>query len=238
MLSIAVCDDEALECGNIAVQIKKAVKELGTSCVIRQFFGGKKLLQTTERFDIVFLDIMMADFDGMKTAAVLRKNCPDILMVFITSTRKYVFEAYDVEAFQYLLKPVEEEKLKHVLQRAIKKIEAAEREFIVISKDRQQEKLFLDDIFYFEIVSRVIYAHGKGGISVFYEQIGVLEKSLQGKGFFRCHKSYLINLKYVSSYNKQEVTLDNGEKIVISKRRYEDFCKEILGFMRENGGIV
>lgn len=218
MLSIAVCDDEALECSNIAAQIKKAVKELGISCVIRQFFGGEKLLQTPERFDIVFLDIMMADFDGMKTAAVLRKNCPGILMVFITSTRKYVFEAYDVEAFQYLLKPVGEDKLKHVLQRAIKKIEAAEREFIVISKGRQQEKLFLDDIFYFEIVSRVIYAHGKG--------------------FFRCHKSYLINLKYVSSYNKQEVALDNGEKIVISKRRYEDFCKEILGFMRENGGIV
>ena len=65
-----------------------------------------------------------------------------------------------------------------------------------------------------------------------------LEDKLQGYGFFRCHKSYLINLKYVDGYNRQEVILENGEKIVIAKRRYDRFVREMLEVMRKNGGIV
>lgn len=238
MLSIAVCDDEVLECCNIVAKIKAAMEELGIPYIIRQFSGGEELLKASERFDIIFLDIMMKDLDGMTTAGLLRGKQMDSLLIFITSTRKYVFDAYDVEAFQYLVKPVEDKKLKSVLQRAVKKTETATQGFIVISKDRQKEKLFLDDIFYFEIMGRLVYAHGKAGVSAFYERIGILEKSLLGKGFFRCHKSYLINLRYVNVYNKQEAVLDNGERIVIAKRRYEEFCKEILGFMRKNGGIT
>ena len=61
---------------------------------------------------------------------------------------------------------------------------------------------------------------------------------LGGKGFFRCHKSYLINLKYVDGYNRQEAVLENGEKIVIAKRRYDRFVQEMLAVMRKNGGII
>ena len=68
--------------------------------------------------------------------------------------------------------------------------------------------------------------------------MGKLENKLQDKGFFRCHKSYLVNLKYVDRYNRQEVILENGEKIVIAKRRYEQFVREVLKTMRKNGGIL
>ena len=84
----------------------------------------------------------------------------------------------------------------------------------------------------------MIDVHGTGGVFSYYEQIGVLEKDLQEKGFFRCHKSYLVNLKHVDVYHRQEIVLDNGERIGIAKRRYEEFCQEILKFMRENGGIL
>lgn len=84
----------------------------------------------------------------------------------------------------------------------------------------------------------MIDVHGPEGIFTYYGQIGVLEKNLAGKGFFRCHKGYLVNLKYVAHYNRQEMTLDNGERIGIAKRRYEAFCGEILAYMRENGGIL
>ncbi len=148
-----------------------------------------------------------------------------------------MFDAYDVEAFQYLLKPIEDKKLKSVLQKAVLKTQERSQAFIIVSRDRQMKKLFLDDIFYFEIRGRVIDAHGTSGIFSYYEQIGLLERELQGKGFFRCHKSYLVNLKYVDVYNRQELVLDNGERIAIARRRYEEFCREILKYMREKGGI-
>ncbi len=237
MLSIAVCDDEIIECCNMEKRIKKMIEEMKIPCIIRQFRSGRELLQALESFDIVFLDIMMPEMDGMKTAQLFRKKASDKILIFVSSSREYVFEAYDVEAFQYLLKPVEDRKLKSVLQKAVLKTERRSQEFIIVSSQRQKKKLFLDDIYYFEIKGRIVDAHGPEGIFTYYEQMGELENKLQDKGFFRCHKSYLVNLKYVDGYNRQEAILENGERIVIAKRRYEDFCQEVLKAMRENGGI-
>lgn len=232
MVSIAVCDDEILECCGIAGQIKKILEELKTPCMIRQFNSGRELLQAEEDFDMIFLDIIMRELDGMRTAQLFREKAFDGILVFVSSSRDYVFDAYDVEAFQYLVKPVEEGKLRRVLEKAVRRTEEHAREFILVSKERQKRKLFLDDIYYFEIRGRVIEAHGTEGIFTYYEQIGVLEKNLQGKGFFRCHKSYLINLRHVDGYNRQEAILDDGERVVIAKRRYEEFCREILAYMK------
>ena len=238
MLSIAVCDDEVIECCSMANRIKKVMEEMRVPCIIRQFQSGGELLRALESFDIVFLDIIMQAPDGMKTAQIFREKASDKILIFVSSSREYVFEAYDVEAFQYLLKPVDDRKLKSILQKAVLKTEGRSQEFIIVSRERQKKKLFLDDIYYFEITGRVVTVHGTEGIFNYYEQIGELENKLHDKGFFRCHKSYLINLKYVDGYNRQEVILENGEKIMIAKRRYDKFVQEMLRAMRENGGIL
>ena len=238
MLSIAVCDDEVIECCNMARKMKDILEEMKIPCIIRQFQSGRELLQAIESFDIIFLDIMMQDLDGMKTAQMFRERDFDKILIFVSSSREYVFEAYDVEAFQYLLKPVDGRKLKRVLQKAVLKTESRSQEYIIVSRERQKKKLYLDDIYYFEIKGRIVDVHGQEGIFTYYEQIGELESKLRDKGFFRCHKSYLINLKYVDGYNRQEAILENGETIVIAKRRYEEFCREVLKIMRGNGGIL
>ncbi len=238
MLSIAVCDDEVIECCNMARKIKDILEEMKMPCIIRQFRSGGELLQALESFDIVFLDIIMQDLNGMKTAQIFREKASDKILIFVSSSREYVFEAYDVEAFHYLLKPVDDRKLKSVLQKAVLKTESRSQEFIIVSRERQKMKLFLDDIYYFEIKGRIVDVHGPEGIFTYYEQIGELENKLRDKGFFRCHKSYLINLRYVDGYNRQEAILESGKKIVIAKRRYEEFCKEVLKVMRKNGGIL
>ena len=238
MLSVAVCDDEVIECCNMARKIKDILEEMKIPCIIRQFRSGSELLQALESFDIVFLDIIMQDLDGMKTAQIFRERTSDKILIFLSSSKKYVFEAYEVEAFQYLLKPVDDRKLKRVLQKAVLKTEKRSQEFIIVSRERQKKKLFLDDIYYFEIKGRMVDVHGAEGIFSYYEQIRELENKLQDKGFFRCHKSYLINLKYVAGYNRQEAFLENGENIVIAKRRYDQFVREVFKVMRENGGIL
>lgn len=238
MVSIAVCDDEMLDCCNMAKDIKDILEEIGIPYIVRQFQSGRDLLNAIENFDIIFLDIMMCGINGMKTAQLLRDKAFDKILIFISASRNYVFEAYDVEAFQYLVKPVEHCKLKRVLQKAVKKLENYSQEFMIINQDRTRKKLLLREIYYFEIKGRIISVHGVEGIFDYYEQIGILEKNLQGKGFFRCHKSFLVNLKYVNSYNRQEIILDTGEKIAIAKRRYEAFCQEILDYMKRSGGSI
>ena len=238
MLSIAVCDDEIIECCNIARKIKEILENMKTPCMIHQFNSGQQLLQASGNFDIIFLDIIMHHPDGMQTAQIVRQKLPDAILIFVSSSREYVFDAYDVEAFHYLVKPVDDRKMRNVLQKAVLKTESHSQEFIIVSRERQKRKLLLDNIRYFEIEGRKINVHGTGGVFTYYEQIGVLESRLRGMGFFRCHKSYLINLKHVDTYSRQEVVLDNGEKIVIAKRRYEEFTKELLDYMKKRGGIM
>ena len=161
MLSIAVCDDEVIECCNMAKRIKEIMEEIKMPCIIRQFQSGGELLQTLESFDVVFLDIIMRELDGMKTAQIFRERASDKILIFVSSSREYVFEAYDVEAFQYLLKPVEGRKLKSVLQKAVLKTKSRSQEFIIVSKEKQKKKLFLDDVNYFEIKGRIVDVMGR-----------------------------------------------------------------------------
>ncbi len=237
MLSIAVCDDELLDRVTISAGIRLAMKELNMPCSIELFASGRELLDALGRFDLIFLDILMNGMDGMETARKCREQMFENLLVFLSSSRSYVFDAYDVEAFSYLLKPVEHEKLKHVLKRAAEKMRADSGAYLVVNRERKMRKLFLDRIQYFEIRGREIDAHEEKGIFTYYERIGILEKQLEGKGFFRCHKSYLLNLKHVEAYNRQEAVLDNGERVPISRRRHEAFCQEFLAYIRKNGGI-
>lgn len=238
MFWIAVCDDEVMECDKIAKKIRDILTTMEVPCTIRQFYSGRELLQSSETFDMIFLDIIMGGLDGMKTARIVREKSYDKPLVFMSASRDYVFDAYAVEAFWYLLKPIDEQKLKNVLQKAVRKAEKRSQAFIIISRERQNKKLFLDDIFYFEIRGRMIDVHGAGGVFSYYGQIGALEQELKENGFFRCHKSCLVNLKYVDVYNRQELVLDNGERIAIAKRRYEAFCGEFLRYMRRKGGMV
>lgn len=237
MLSIAICDDEIMERSRMAQQIRKILSEKKTACSIREFASGRALLKNAEDFDIIFLDILMNDLDGMDTARKLRDKEYEGILVFVSSSREYLLEAYDVEAYYYFIKPVDEKKMQNLLERIIRKTEKSSRDFIVVNKERQCQKLLLDHVYYFEIRGRTIEAHTKERIFIYYEQIGNLEKNLQGKGFCRCHKSYLVNLRYVNSYTRQELILDSGEKIMIARRRYEQVCKEILDYMRRHGGI-
>lgn len=238
MLSIAVCDDEIIECARMAEKIRGTLEKMKVPCFVRQFNSGEALLHAADDFDMIFLDIMMEGIDGMRTAEALRRKDFDRPLVFVSSSREYVFDAYDVEAFWYLVKPVEEEKLKKVLGRAVKKKGAVSSDFILVNRERQKKKIFLRDILYFEIRGRLIDVHKTDGVFNYYEKIGILEKELCEKGFFRCHKSYLVHLKYVKGYTRQEAILDNGEKIPVSKRRYEEFCKALLTYMKKSGGIL
>lgn len=238
MVSVAVCDDELLECLQISAKIRDVMEKMGISCSVERFGSGEELLKSLERFDMIFLDILMKGMDGMETARRCRELAFERPLIFLTSSRSYVFDAYDVEAFSYLVKPLEEEKLRRVLRRALEKERHVSQDYIVVSRERQRRKIFLDSVLYFEIRGRRIEVHQKDGVFTYYGQIGILEDQLEGKGFFRCHKSYLIHLKHVEAYDRQEAILENGERIIISRRRYGAFCQAILACMRENGGIV
>ncbi|WP_334074218.1 MULTISPECIES: LytTR family DNA-binding domain-containing protein [Paenibacillus] len=240
MLSIAICDDQAVECLELSKKVHAVLQEAGVAHSIKQFFAGSALLESACAFDLLFLDIKMEHLDGLTTAALMRKRSRPFLLVFITAYREHVYDAFDVEAFHYLIKPVDDGKLAKVLLAVVDKCSAEERGegYIVVTRNREAIKLVLDDVIYFEISGRVIKAHCNQRVLEYYDQISALEEKLNRRSFFRCHKSYLIHLKHVMSFDKNEILMDNGDKVLLSKRRHKEFMEALLNYVKKEGGIL
>jgi len=234
MLEIAVCDDEPV----FVEQFSSKIKEYMSDCSIYSFFSSEDLLLQGKLFDIYFLDIQMEKMNGIEAARKLRELNEESIIVFITGAKEYVFEAFDVAALHYLVKPVNAEKLEEVLERAKKEIEKKQSrkdKQIFIKTRNKNITLNVADILYFENEMRKIVAHTVKGELSFYGVMADMEKEV-GAGFCRCHRGYLVNLSYVAEYDMENIMLANGEKIYLSKDRYHDFVKQYMRYLR-NGGV-
>lgn len=234
MMRIAVCDDEPV----FVKQISDRIEKYMTDCVVRGFLSGEDLLLQEEIFDLYFLDIQMEGLNGIEIAKKLRERDEESMIVFITGAKEYVFDAFDLAALHYLVKPVEDEKLQESLKRAEKEIEKKHNgkgKQIFIKTRSKNITLNVVDVLYFENEMRKIAAHTVRGTISFYGVMAEMEKEA-GAGFYRCHRGYLVNLSYVAEYDAETITLVNGEKIYLSKDRYHDFVKQYMRYLR-NGGV-
>lgn len=234
MFQIAVCDDEK----TIAIQIAEMIKDILPDCNISKYLSGEDLLESYIKFDIIFLDIQMENMSGIEIAKELRKRGENTIIIFITGVKEYVFQAFDVAAFHYLIKPVNEEKLKEVIGRAIEKINKKANEEIhrLFIKTRDKSvALNINDILFMESETRKIVVHTKREIIKFYGVMSKVEEKV-GSGFYRCHRGYLVNMAYIAEYDSENIYLTNGDKVYLAREKYQDFVKHYMRFLR-NGGI-
>jgi len=234
MLKIAVCDDENHQRTELVVMIKKALQLKNTQYFIYQYENGEELLQSNLEINLFFLDIKMNKLTGIETAKKIREVNEKAIIIFITALKEYVFDAFDVRAFHYILKPISEEKLRSVLYSALLQLEGIEK-FIIAKTIRECTKIFTKDILYVEARLRKVVIHTTYDIIEYYNKLSDMEDDLKEYNFFRCHKSYLVNLKYIKSYDNTFITLKNGEKIYISKHKFSDFSKSFMYYLKNVG---
>ncbi len=175
--------------------------------------------------------------DGMALARRLRSLPPDRqpLIIFVTGYESYVYQAFDVEAFQYLVKPVDEGRFADVFRRAAEKLSVLEKQrqrTLLVQYAGSSRVIPLENIRYVESHGHKLLLHLKEGTVEYYGKIGELEQELGGQ-FARIHKGYLVNLRHVEEYARGQVTLTGGEKLTISKYKYDAFVKQHLRFLRQ-----
>ena len=200
---------------------------------------GEELLKAGRGYDIVFLDIQMDGMNGIDTARALRQNAENTVLIFITGVKEYVFDAFDVAAFHYLIKPIEELKFYEVYDRAVlevgKRKQQANGQLFV--KTRNRNATFnQSDILYIESRAKKVEIHTKSDIVETYAAIGELEKQLVGS-FYRCHRGYLVNMAFITEYGYDSITLHNGETIILSKDKYSELVKVYMRYLINGGGI-
>ena len=234
-MEIAIVDDEKV----IREQIKKLVVRYAPDCNVKAYETGEELLTEGKKADIVFLDIQMEGMNGIDTARVLREKQEDTVVIFITGVKEYVFEAFDVLAFHYLLKPVEEKKFSEVFERAKKEVEKRKKqrqETVFIKTRNRSFTINRENILYIENRGKKVEIHTGNEVIETYASMIDLEKQLGGN-FYRCHRGYLVNMAHIAEYENDSIGLSNGEKIFMAKERYNEFVKEYMRYLR-NGGIV
>ncbi len=236
-MDIAVVDDEKA----IREHICGLVEEQQPESRIEAYATGEELLTSGKRFDIVFLDIQMEGMNGIEAARSLReKNANlgvgDTVLVFVTGIRDYVFDAFDLYAFQYLLKPIDEDKFAEVLERAVREAAKKKERRVLFIKSRN---LTLDqsEILYIESRAKKVEIHTKGAAQAIeiYAAMDELEGQL-GENFYRCHRAYIVNMDCITEYDGESITLTNGDRVYLTKKKYGEFVKAYMWHL-QNGGV-
>ena len=235
MIRIAIVDDEKV----IREHIKNLIEDKHVECLIDTYSTGEALLQVDKCYDIVFLDIQMDGMNGIDTARILRQKTEHTVLVFITGVKGYVFDAFDVAAFHYLIKPIDEQKFADVFKRAVlevgKKKQQANEQLFVKTRYRNIT-LEQNDVLYIESRGKKVEIHTKTEVIDAYAGIGELEKQLK-QNFYRCHRGYLVNLAFITEYSNDSITLNNSESIILAKEKYGEFVKVYMRYLKNGGGI-
>lgn len=221
VLKIVLCDDNSNSIRKYAELIAQIAEKNQLDIVISCLDSGESLLfhyaDTPEQIDILYLDILMDETDGMETARKLRDCGCNAQIVFLTSCEDYVYDAFEVNAVQYLLKDdTRLEKFEQVFLRAVEMATIKEEELFPFDFDGETSVIPMNQISYFEIWKRLVTVHyGDGKTAKFYDRMERLEERLRGKDFARAHRSYLVHLPYIVMFRHQSLLLKTGEEVPV-----------------------
>lgn len=228
---IAVCDDDARQREYVQEIVDAWAKKNDHRTDVRQYGGTSPFLfdyAEEKDFDILLLDIEMPQINGIELARMVRKDNGSVQIVFITGFADYIFEGYEVSALHYLMKPVRQDKLFEVLDRAAANLQKTEQ-VILLPVDGETLRLPVSHIQYVEAFSHSVAIVTESETIQVKMSISEMEKML-GEGFVRCHRSYLVGLKYIARLSKTEVILDNGGTLPLSRGAASQVHKAFVSY--------
>lgn len=224
-MRIAVCDDYKIQLDLMKRYINEWAKGNEVNITIDTFTSAEEFLiewEDYDKYDIIFLDIEMNSMSGVELSNIIRKKNKTIDIVFVTGIFKYALHGYKVGALQYLMKPIKKEDLEDCLHNTKNRIQNIINSinYITIEMPKKSIKLNYDDIQYCIMFSPYIDIHTNSEKITLRKKISDIESLLPKTSFIRCHRSYLVNIKYIKAVTKDSVILESGVKIPISRGKY------------------
>ena len=232
-MEIAICDDEKLQLELLKKYCTIWLSNNGIQAKITTYSSSEAFLfeyEDCKKFDILLLDIQMKELNGIDLAKKLREIGDNVSIIFITGVKDYVFEGYNVQAIDYILKPVDEKKFEVALNRAYKNTQKIDP-FIVVQIDNELIKLKEKDIQYIESIRHNTFFYTTNGTYQVKKGISAVENELTEKFFYKCHRSYIINILHIDSISKNDVKINNTI-IPIARGKWDDLNKAFLNFYR------
>jgi DNA-binding LytR/AlgR family response regulator len=224
-LRIAICEDMDAD----AEHLRSLIESSGIAAEITRFGSGGAFLSSRPagRFDLVFFDIYMGEVSGVEAARVLREADEGCGVVFTTTSEEHRAEAFDVDAEQYLVKPVDRDRLDRVLKKRLSLLEQ-KRNICTVNAKGQRMDIHHDNIYYVEVYNHNCLVHTSSGVIDTGSTMAIEDfvPLLPPPRFMRCHQSYIVNLSYVDSVGR-DFTMKNGNTVYI-RRGLLAKCKNYL----------
>jgi len=224
-VQIGICDDSTED---IRI-LSEALYAYDASFQISTYTDGESLLEDWSEhkilFDILFLDIYMPGLNGIETASKIRAGMKNSKIIFISSSNEHYPEAYDVFAFNYILKPLNPEKLNQVLDQALIDIGGERKQQISFSYKAANYRIFCRDIVYIESRDKIICFNMANRITLqCYAKLDEILKQLPKESFIRCHQSFAVNIFHVTEMSENHFNI--GSAVISISKKYQKSAKD------------
>ena len=233
MIRIAICDDDREYGAWLENLIFHA---FGNGVEVNQYSSGEDYLVAVDMMhELIFLDVEMPGIDGIETAARIRKENRNAVLVFISGARNPTPESFKMAPYRYLLKSFSVQELEKELTEIVAETKRVfSEEYLICEMDGHSIRVKLMDILYISIVRGGCqirtYDGGNTDGAFVREKLALLAKKLEDKDFVQAHNSYLINLRNVESFSKVEVVLKDQTTLAISRSKYSEFERRIFAY--------
>lgn len=227
-LRVGICDDSQTDAAYVETFLSAWAQERDLALHVERFPSAESFLfryAEEKRFDLLLLDIEMGQLDGVTMAKEIRRDNQDVQIVFITGYSDYIAEGYEVAALHYLLKPVNGDKLRAVLDRAVDKVRRRERA-LTLEQGGEMVRILLGEIRYLEVCRNYVTVHAKGDYTT-KSTLSRLEEALDGR-FHRLGRSMVVNLEVVRRVTKTQVVLSDGSVLPLPRGAYEGLNRAII----------
>lgn len=233
MINIAIVEDEKAYFDLLIEYLKQYEKDEGELFQIQTFGDGDEIVHKyASQFDIILMDVEMKFMDGMSAAQEIRSVDKEVVIIFITNMAQYAIKGYEVDAMDYVLKPISYFAFSQRLSRAIERMRKRESKYLVMNGKGGMIRLEVSKIFYVESVGHNLRFHTSTGD---YETAGTmkeLEEKLRNLHFFRGNKGYMINLAHVESV-QDGCAMVKGESLLLSRARKKEFMEALTRYWGE-----
>ncbi|MDU5491415.1 MAG: LytTR family DNA-binding domain-containing protein [Clostridium perfringens] len=233
MLKICLCDNDKNILNCYSKKVTDLLNNIYFTFKLETFTSGESLIFKLEddpnKFDIIIIDIIMKGIDGIETSKILRNYGYEGIIIFLTSSKEFAFDSFKVEPFNYILKNSKNNRFDNIFLKAAKKVHKKSRKNIINLSKPQNKIIDLDTIIYMETLSKKVLFHKLSGeieeVNCSFKDI---IENVERYGLFRCHKSYIVNINYVKTFNKLECKLYNDVIIPLGRKYSKEFRNIIL----------
>ena len=235
-INVAIVEDSKEDLENCLALLEKYGKEKNVSFDIQTFESGDAfLMRFKSQYDFIILDINLSAMNGIEVARTIRTKDEEVIIMFATNLAKYATKGYEVDAVDFVLKPLTYASFYLRLERVMKKLDKKPDSFLVVPSDGGFNKISINDILYVEVISHDIIFHMTSGEITTSGTLKKYEEKLKDYWFIRCNSCYLVNARKIKRVEKLDIQLINDEIIAISHPKKKAFMESFRKYVLSEG---